>query len=88
MNDRDPRLAELDRKWMLAGLYNIPGIFCLAGGLLGTFGEPGEIPFEFLTHPLIANGLLVFGLASFLWFSFTIVKLTQEKTRIREGRKD
>jgi len=85
---KDPRLAEIERKWMMVGIYNLPGIFCVAGGLLGKFGEPDEIPFRFLTNPAITTALLIVGGASLLWLSVVIISLAKEQIRIRDGRKD
>jgi len=86
--NKDPRLAAIDRKIMLIGIYDIPGIFAIAGGLLGKFGEPEEIPFEFLTNATITTALLILGGASILWFGYGLLSLTKEKMRIQNGSKD
>jgi hypothetical protein len=86
--NKDPRLAAIDRKIMMIGIYDIPGIFAIAGGLLGKFGEPDEIPFEFLTNTTITTALLIFGGVSVVWFGYGILSLTKEKMRIQGGRKD
>jgi hypothetical protein len=82
------RLAEIDRKIMWHGLFNLPGTFCVAGGLLGKFGEPDEIPFAFLTDPDTTTALLVLGGVSMLWFTIAGFSLAREKSRIRSGRVD
>jgi hypothetical protein len=88
MANKDPRLAEIDRKFMLQGIYNLPGIFCIAGGLLGKYGEPDEIPFQFLTDPDTTTALLVLGAISVLWSAVVLTSLAKQAARIRAGRAD
>jgi hypothetical protein len=86
--NKDQRLAEIDRKIMMQGVYDLPGIFCVAGGLLGKFGEPDEIPFQFLTDPNTTTALLAVGGAIMVWSAVVLFSLVREKSRIQSGRAD
>lgn len=82
------RLAEIDRKFMWQGIYNLPGVFFFAGGILGKYGEPDEIPFQFLTDADTTTALIVLGVVSMLWSAFVFIALAREKMRIQSGRAD
>lgn len=74
MNAQD-KIAELDAKILKLSLLSLPGPILTALALLGKYGEPGEIPFEFLTNPPLTSAMLVVGVAILLVTGVYIVRL-------------
>ena len=84
MNQKD-RLAEIDAKIVKLSIVSLPGPILTAFGLLGKYGEPDEIPFEFLDNALVTSAMLaVGGLILFVTFVF-IIKLGIAKTNAQDN---
>ncbi len=75
--------AEIDMDILKISVFSMPGPILIALGLIGTFGEPDEIPFQFLNSNKIVNLMLVFGLAISLLASVVLFKLLIEKAKNR-----
>ena len=76
------RTAEIDMKIVKISMVSVPGPILVAFGLLGKFGEPDEIPFEFLNNSTIVNSMIVVGLAIMICGSFAVFKLFLEKGNV------
>ena len=77
----DDRIAEIDAKILKLSFLSLPGPILTALALLGKYGEPGEIPFEFLNDAALTTVLLVIGIAFLLGTGYFIVKLGVAKAR-------
>ena len=83
MSPKD-ELAAIDAKILKLSIYSLPGPILTALALLGKYGEPDEIPFEFLANKLLTNVMLgVGGLILFVTLVF-IVKLGIAKANAQD----
>ena len=71
MNQKD-RLAEIDAKIVKLSIVSLPGPILTAFGLLGKYGEPDEIPFEFLNNALVTSAMLAVG-SLILFVTFVLI---------------
>ena len=83
MSPKD-ELAAIDAKILKLSIYSLPGPILTALALLGKYGEPDEIPFEFLGNKLLTNVMLgAGGLILFVTLVF-IVKLGIAKANAQD----
>ena len=87
MNPKD-KLAEIDAKILKLSIYSIPGPLLTGFALLGKYGEPDEIPFEFLNNSLLTSAMLIIGVAILLGTGVMIVKLGVAKANAESADKD
>jgi hypothetical protein len=80
-------LAAIDAKILKLSVLSIPGPILTGIALLGKYGEPDEIPFEFLNNDLLTSAMLVVGGLILLVTVVFIVKLGVAKANA-EIRRD
>jgi hypothetical protein len=71
----EDKLAAIDAKILKLSIVSIPGPILTGLGLLGKYGEPDEIPFEFLNNDLLTSAMLGVGGFILLVTVVFIVKL-------------
>lgn len=69
------KIAELDARILKLSLLSLPGPLLTGFALLGKYGEPDEIPFEFLNDSRLTSAMLVIGVAILLVTGVFIVRL-------------
>lgn len=74
MSSKD-ELAAIDAKILKLSILSIPGPILTGVALLGKYGEPDEIPFEFLNNALLTSAMLVVGGLILVVTAVFIVKL-------------
>ncbi|MDY6983110.1 MAG: hypothetical protein SV422_08485 [Pseudomonadota bacterium] len=74
-------LAEIDAKILKLSILSLPGPLLTALALLGKYGEPGEIPFDFLNDSTLTTAMLVIGVAILTGTFFFIIKLGVAKAK-------
>ena len=77
----DAKLAEIDAKILKLSFLSLPGPLLTGFALLGKYGEPGEIPFEFLNDSTLTTAMLVVGVAILGGTFYFIIKLGIAKAR-------
>lgn len=77
----DARLADIDAKILKLSILSLPGPVLTAFALLGKYGEPDEIPFEFLNDSRLTTAMLVVGVAILAGTFFFIIKLGVAKAK-------
>lgn len=77
----DARLAEIDAKILKLSIFSLPGPLLTALALLGKYGEPDEIPFDFLNDSTLTTAMLVIGVAVLAGTFFFIIKLGIAKAK-------
>jgi hypothetical protein len=77
---RDEKRMEIDRQIARISMISTPGPILLGLGLLGKFGEPEAVPFEFLQDASTVDGMLVIGGVIFVASSIATLKLALKKT--------
>ncbi len=78
----NPNTTEIERKIVKVSIISIPGPFLTAFGLLGKFGAPEEIPFEFLNNSTMVNVMLAVGVVIMIGATFSIFKLFLERGNV------
>lgn len=82
----EDKLAEIDAKILRLSFLSLPGPLLTAFALLGKYGEPDEIPFDFLNDATLTTAMLTLGLAILLGTGFFIVKLGVAKANAQMER--
>lgn len=82
----DARIAEIDAKILKLSAWSLPGPLLTAFALLGKYGEPDEIPFDFLNDSTLTTVMLVLGVAILLGTGYFIVKLGVAKAKAQMAR--
>jgi uncharacterized membrane-anchored protein len=81
MRDNKNKIAEIDAKILKLSLLSFPGPLLVGFALLGKYGEPGEIPVEFLNNATLTTIMLAVGAVILVVTMFFIVKLGIEKAK-------
>ena len=79
MEAANDKIAQLDTKILKLSLLSLPGPVLTALALLGKYGEPDEIPFEFLNDSLLTSAMLGLGGAILRVAGVFIVRLAIAK---------
>lgn len=83
----NPKLAEIDKKIALVSIVSMPAPLLVGFGLLGRYGSPDKIPFEFLTNNTVVNIMLAVGAAFWIWTGYAVFKLAMEKVNLQSETK-
>lgn len=76
-------LPDIDAKILKLSLLSVPGPLLLGFALLGKYGEPDEIPFEFLNDSTLTSVMLVLGSAIMVVTFYFIIKLGIAKAKVQ-----
>jgi hypothetical protein len=82
----DARMAELDAKILKLSIYSVPGPLLVGMALLGKYGEPDEIPFEFLNDATLTTAMLTIGVGILFGTFYFIFKFGVAKARAQMAR--
>lgn len=81
---KNDKIAEIDAKILKLSVFSLPGPLLTAFALLGKYGEPDEIPVEFLKNEALTTAMLVIGIAILVGTMYFIVKLGMAKARAQD----
>jgi len=74
-------LSEIDAKILKLSVLSVPGPLLVGFALLGKYGEPDEIPFEFLNDSTLTSAMLTIGAVILFGTFFFIIKLGVAKAK-------
>ncbi len=79
----EEQLKEIEKKIMLMGRLDIPGIIMIALWAYAKYAANGEPFHPLLNNQIVVNGLLIVGGVILGLCAIQVVKLSLEKSRIK-----
>ena len=83
-NSTEEKIKAVEKKIMMMGIYDAPGMLMIALWAYARFASDGEPFHPLLSNPLVVNGLLFAGVAIVAVCGIQVVRLSLEKAELKK----